>query len=73
MSNYENIEFLNIFTENWSINPEQITNMTVSESAIYLYINGVNEPSIRIDCRNEKGALSFFALWQLRVKEWSKQ
>ena len=67
------MNFLDILSEHWAINTEQVSNINIDQNTIYLYINGAATPSIRIECKDEKGALSFFTLWQLRVKEWSKQ
>lgn len=64
-----NINFLDVLSEHWSINPEQVSSMRVYESSIYLYINDTKEPSIRIECENEKVAQSFFTLWKMRIND----
>ena len=68
-----NINFLDVLSEHWSINPEQVSSMRVYESSIYLYINDAEEPSIRIECENEKVALSFFTLWKMRINDSKKK
>lgn len=68
-----NINFLDVLSEHWSINPEQVSSMRVYESSIYLYINDAEEPSIRIECENEKAAQSFFTLWKMRINDSKKK
>lgn len=68
-----NINFLDVLSEHWSINPEQVSSMRVYESSIYLYINDAEESSIRIECENEKAAQSFFTLWKMRINDSKKK
>lgn len=63
------MNFLDIMSEYWAINVEQVSNIHIGQNTIYLYINDAEEPSIRIECENEKAAQSFFTLWKLRIND----
>lgn len=63
------MNFLNVMSEHWAINAEQVLNINIDQHTIYLYINGAEEPSIRIECENEKVAQSFFTLWKMRIND----
>lgn len=65
------MNFLDVMSEHWAINVEQVSNINIhiDQNTIYLYINGAEEPSIRIECENEKSAQSFFTLWQMRIND----
>lgn len=63
------MNFLNVMSEHWAINAEQVSNINIDQHTIYLYINGAATPSIRIECENEKTAQSFFTLWQMRIND----
>ena len=63
------MKFLDIMSEHWAINVEQVSNIHIDQNTIYLYINDTEEPSIRIECENEKTAQSFFTLWKMRIND----
>lgn len=69
------MNFLNIMSEHWAINVEQVSNINIhiDQNTIFLYINGATIPSIRIECENEKAAQSFFTLWKLRINDSKKK
>lgn len=50
------MNFLNIMSEHWAINAEQVSNININidQNTIFLYINGAEEPSIRIECENDQ-------------------
>lgn len=63
--------FLDIMSEHWTINVEQVSNINIhiDQNTIFFYINGAEEPSIRIECENEKIAQSFFTLWKMCIND----
>ena len=65
------MNFLDVMSEHWAINVEQVShiNIHIDQNTIFLYINGAEEPSIRIECANEKAAQSFFTLWKMRIND----
>lgn len=65
------MNFLDVMSEHWAINVEQVSNINIhiDQNTIFLYINGAEEPSIRIECENEKVAQSFFTLWKMRIND----